>query len=69
MQAKISTLLDRMSEFIATRKGLLPLVGIGFILLNLVFQIFPVGWLTSSNFFLHLGVILAILGLMFAWAL
>ncbi len=69
MQARLSTLLDRMSEFFAARKGLLPLLGIGLILVNLVFQIVPLGWVSSSNLFLHLGIILAILGFMLAWAL
>jgi hypothetical protein len=69
MQAKVSIFLDRMSEFIANRKGLLPLLGMGLILLNLVFQIFPVGWISTSNLFLHLGVVLAISGFMLARAL
>jgi hypothetical protein len=31
---------------------------------------FPFGfWLTANNLFLHLGVIVAIFGLMLAWAL
>jgi hypothetical protein len=54
---------------LARRKGLLPLLGIALVLVNFVFQIIPAGWLSSSNLFLHLGIILAILGLMLAWAL
>lgn len=69
MQTRLSTLLDRLSEFFAVRKGLLPILGIGLILVNLVFQIVPLGWVSTSNLFLHLGVILAILGFMLAWAL
>lgn len=65
----ISRFLDRISEFIAPRKGLLPLVGIGLVLLNLFFQVVPSGWLTSSNLFLHLGVIVALIGILLAWAL
>ena len=38
-------------------------------ILNLIFQIFPVGWLTTSNLFLHLGIILALVGVLLAWAL
>jgi hypothetical protein len=66
---KISLLLDRISEFIAARKGLMPLVGIGLVLLNLLFQLVPIGWLTTSNLFLHLGIIIALLGILLAWAL
>lgn len=66
----MSKLLDRISEYLAHRKGLLPLLGILLIVINLVLQFFlPPGWLTSSNLFLHLGAILAIFGLMLAWAL
>ncbi len=62
--------IDWLSEFLAHRKGLLPLIGIAFILVNLLFQfLLPPGWLVSSNLFLHVGLIIAILGLMIAWAL
>jgi len=62
--------LDTLAEFLAQRKGLLPLVGLGFILLNLFIVIlFPTGWLTRTNLFLHLGLIVAILGILLAWAL
>ena len=69
MLQKFSILLDRVSEFIAARKGLLPLVGMGLVLLNLLFQVIPLGWLTTSNLFLHLGIIVALLGILLAWAL
>lgn len=67
----MSKLLDNLSEFLAHRKGLLPLIGIALILLNLVLQfILPPGsLLASSNLFLHIGLIVALLGLMLAWAL
>jgi hypothetical protein len=65
----LSSLLDRLSEFFAHRKGLLPLVGLLFILLNFGLQFFPKGWLAQTNCFLHLGIILAILGFMLARAL
>ncbi len=69
MLQKFSLLLDRISEFIAARKGLLPLLGIGLVLINLLFQVIPAGWLTTSNLFLHLGIIVALLGILLAWAL
>jgi hypothetical protein len=67
----MSKLLDRLSEFLAHRKGLLPLLGVLFILLNLALQfILPSGsLLISTNFFLHIGLIIAILGLLLGWAL
>jgi membrane-bound ClpP family serine protease len=66
----MSRFLDWLSEYLAHRKGLLPLIGIALIVLNLLLQfVLPPGWLVSSNLFLHVGLILAILGLMIAWAL
>jgi hypothetical protein len=65
----LSSFLDRLSDFLAHRKGLLPLVGIAFVLLNFILQLVPSGWMGQSNFFLHLGIILAVLGLLLARAL
>lgn len=66
----ISKLLDRMSEYLAHRKGLLPIIGLILIIVNLVVQfVFPFTPLAFSNIFLHVGLIIAIFGLMLAWAL
>ncbi len=65
----LSKLIDKLSDFLARRKGLLPLLGLLFIIANLILQfVFP-GWLASTNLLLHVGLIVAILGLMLAWAL
>jgi hypothetical protein len=66
----ISKLLDRLSEYLANRKGLLPIIGIVLIIVNLIVQfVFPLSPLAFSNIFLHVGLIVAIFGLMLAWAL
>ncbi len=66
----MSKLFDQLSEFLAHRKGLLPLLGIGLIILNLILQfVLPPGWLVSTNILLHIGLVIAIFGLMLAWAL
>lgn len=67
----MSKLLDRMSEYFAHRKGLLPLIGLVLITLNLVLQfIFPAYlWFISANLLLHIGLIIAIFGIMLARAL
>lgn len=66
----ISKFLDRLSEFLAHRKGLLPIVGLLLIVVNLVVQfVLPGSLLAVSNLFLHVGLIVAIFGLMLAWAL
>jgi len=69
MVDKFSIFLDRFSEFFAHRKGLLPLIGLMLILVNFALQVFPAGWLSQTNCFLHLGILLAITGFMMARAL
>ena len=68
---RFSKLLDITSEYLASRKGLLPLVGIGLVILNfLLASILPADWfIIRTNLFLHLGLILALFGQMLAWAL
>ena len=66
----LSKLVDRASDFFAHRKGLLPLIGILFIIANLVLVVlFPFGWLAGTNLLLHIGLIVAIVGFMLSWAL
>jgi hypothetical protein len=66
----LNKMLDVLSEFFAHRKGLLPIIGILLILVNGVLQFFPgLGWVVTANLFLPLGVIVAIVGFMLAWAL
>jgi len=70
MVQKLNQLLDRVSEFLAQRKGLLPLLGIVLVVINGILQFVPAsGWVASTNLLLHLGVIVAILGILLAWAL
>ena len=67
----LSSLVDRASEYFAHRKGLLPLIGILLVIINFVLPfIFGLdNLITGSNLFLHLGVIVAIFGMMLASAL
>lgn len=69
MLQRFSSALDWLSNFLAHRKGLLPLIAILMIILNFILVTAGNSWLSQTNFFLHLGIILAILGFMFAWAL
>lgn len=70
MEDFFSKLLDDLSEYLADRKGLLPLVGVGLVLLNFLLElIFPGAGITKVDLFLHLGIIVAILGLVLARAL
>lgn len=61
--------LDSISEYLAPRKGLLPFIGIVLIIANFILQFFSAGWLKDTNLLLHLGLVIAIFGLMLAWAL
>jgi hypothetical protein len=70
MMQKINSFLDVTSDFLAGRKGLIPLIGMILILINAVLQFYPgAGMLVETNLLLHLGTIIAILGFMLAWAL
>jgi len=67
----LSSLIDNASNYFARRKGLLPLIGILLVIVNYILP-FIIGLdniVTGSNLFLHLGVIIAIFGMMLAWAL
>ncbi len=67
----LSKLVDNASNYFAHRKGLLPLIGIILIVINYILLLIfgTANVITASNLFLHLGVIVAIFGLMLAWAL
>jgi hypothetical protein len=66
----LSRLVDNASNYFAHRKGLLPLLGILLVIINYILPfIFGINLITGSNLFLHLGVIIAIFGMMLAWAL
>ena len=68
----MNDLVEKLNDFFATRPGLLPLIGILFVLLNLLLQIFPgpgSGWLVDSDLFLHIGVILSVIGILLIRAL
>lgn len=65
-----SKLVDNASNYFAHRKGLLPLIGIVLVIINYILPLL-IGWnfVTTSNLFLHVGVIVAIFGMMLSWAL
>ena len=70
LEEALSKLLDNLSEYFAARKGLLPLVGTALVFVNLLMEIiFPASFLTEIGLFLHLGIIIAIFGLVLARAL
>lgn len=66
----LNRILDVASEFFAHRKGLLPSIGILLVVINAILQFIPGGGIfVEANILLHLGVIIAVFGIMLAWAL
>ena len=63
----MSRFIDAIGQFLAQRKGLLPLAGCLFVLCNFILQFLaPGSWAATSNLLLHLGILMAILGLLLA---
>ena len=70
MKDSLNKILDDVSEYLAHRKGLVPMVGVGFVIINfLVKLVLPGSWFAGVDLLLHVGVITAILGFLLAWAL
>jgi len=70
LESFFSKLLDNLSEYLASRKGLLPLLGTAMIIVNFILEIFlPGAYITRVDLFLHLGLIITIFGLVLSKAL
>ncbi len=65
--------IKHSSEYLAQHKGLPVVIGVGLILFNFFLQLLPawpvIGWLADVNLFLHLGVIVGLLGIILGDAL
>ncbi len=70
---RITKWLQAIGDYLAQRKGLPVLAGIGLVLLNLIVRLLPswpaVSWLAETDLLLHLGVILGLLGILLGDAL
>ncbi len=63
LSANLAQYATAVTDFLADRRGLPLILGFLLVLLNFVFQFFPVlGWIEEYNVLLHLGVLLAIGG-------
>lgn len=60
----INRYLDLIAKFLSEKPGLLPVFGIACIVINFLLQIFPGSgtWIVDANFFLHAGLVIAIVG-------
>ena len=61
--------LDRLSAFIARYKGLPTMLAVVLVIVNFVLQFFDLGWLSTSNLLLHVGIVIGLIGLLMAEAL
>lgn len=66
---KFSQLLSSLSNYLASRKGLLLFIAVGLVGLNFIFSLFMNNWMVETNLLLHLGIIIGFFGVMIAWAL
>lgn len=66
MDRQINEIVERINAFMVKRPGTLPLAGVGLILVNFLLQIYPGpdAWIAGSNLFLHIGLVLSIVGLL-----
>jgi hypothetical protein len=69
-----ANLLKRISDFLARLPGLPVFVGVLLVILNFVLRLLPdtwpvVGWLTHTDLFLHVGVIVGLIGVLLGDAL
>jgi uncharacterized ion transporter superfamily protein YfcC len=61
-------MLTKASAFLARYKGLPTMVAILLVVLNFGMHFLNWGWISDSNLFLHLGIIVGFLGLLLAKA-
>jgi hypothetical protein len=64
--------LDRISDYIATHRGLPILLGVGLVVLNYILRAIPgtqLGFVESTDLLLHLAVIVGLLGVLLGEAL
>ena len=69
--------LDKTSDWLAHNKGLPVFVGVGLVLINLLLSVHTslleisgtLGWLARTDLLLHVGIIVALLGILVGDAL
>jgi len=63
-------MLDRFSGFIAKYKGVPVLLGVALVIINFVVALLsPGSWLATTNLFLHLGIVVGLMGILLGDAL
>lgn len=63
-------MVEKILAFMERTKGLPVMLGLFLVVLNLILQFIPgLGFLSASNILLHIGLVLALIGLLFREAL
>jgi hypothetical protein len=72
LDSSLSRLIDRMSDYISGHRGVPILIGVALVVLNYVLLIIPgiqLGFVETTNLFLHVGVIVGLVGVLLGDAL
>ncbi|NTU64069.1 MAG: hypothetical protein HGB05_11890 [Chloroflexi bacterium] len=72
LDAWLSQLLDRISDYVSGHRGVPVLIGVLLVVLNYLLLIIPgvqLGFVETTNLFLHLGVIVGLIGVLLGDAL
>jgi len=72
LDAWLSKLLDGISDYVSAHRGVPVLIGVLLVVVNYVFLIIPgvqLGFVETTNLFLHLGVIVGLIGVLLGDAL
>ena len=72
LDAWLSRLLDGISDYVSTHRGVPVLMGVLLVVLNYLLVIIPgvqLGFVETTNLFLHLGVIVGLIGVLLGDAL
>ena len=67
LDAWLSKLLDRISDYVSAHRGVPVLLGVALVVLNYILLIIPgvqLGFVETTNLFLHLGVIIGLVGVL-----
>jgi hypothetical protein len=72
LDSSLSRLIDRISDYISGHRGVPILLGVALVVLNYVLLIIPgvqLGFVETTNLFLHVGVIVGLMGVLLGDAL
>ncbi|MGC9347278.1 MAG: hypothetical protein ACP5JG_03985 [Anaerolineae bacterium] len=69
----VTEYLRTAADFLAQRKGLPVMIGVGLVIVNLILSLLPpwpgIAWLAKTDLLLQLGVIIGLIGILLGDAL